>query len=104
MNGFGDLVTEAITKKKVPVVLVDEREKADFVLTGEAHVKKPAWLKSNFVYLHGQANISIDDAHTGEMVFAYTAKRVDANLLDGEVYSMWAGGCANHLKKALKKK
>jgi hypothetical protein len=101
MDGFGELLAEAIVKKKVPVVLVQEREKADFVLSGDAHVKTPGWIKGNFVYLHGQANISVDDAHTGEMVFAYTAKRVDANLVDGEVYKIWAGGCANHLKKAL---
>ena len=104
MDGFGELLTEAITKKKVPVVLVEKREQADFIMTGDAHVKKPGWLMGNFVYLHGQANISIDDAHSGTTVFAFTAKRVDANLLDGEVYAIWAGGCANHLKKALRKK
>lgn len=104
MNGFEQLLAEAITKKKVPVVLVHERDQADFVVTGDAYVKKPGWIKGNFVYLHGQANISVDNARTGGVVFAYTAKRVDANLVDGEVYKIWAGGCANHLKKALVKK
>ena len=35
MNGFENYLEGAILKKKVPVVVVDDRSKADFVMTGE---------------------------------------------------------------------
>lgn len=104
MEGFEKLVAQSIGKQKVPVVVVGEREKADFVMSGEAHLKTPNWIKGTlFATPHGKGNISIKDARTGDEVFAYKFTRVDTNKTDYQVYQAWANACASRLKKAMKK-
>jgi len=102
MDGFGARVYDSITKKKLPVVLVTEREKADFVMSGEAHVKKPGFFKGWVATDSGKGHIAITDAHTGNQVFFYRFTRVDSMTTESQLYANWAGGCANHLKKTLK--
>ena len=103
MERFDKLLSQSITKHKIPVVLVEEREKADFVMSGEAHLKTPNWIKGTlFATPHGKGNISIKDARTGNEVFAYKFTRVDTNKTDYQVYQTWANACAGHLKKAMK--
>jgi hypothetical protein len=105
MEGFEKLVSQSITKQKVPVVVVNERERADFVMSGEAHLKTPGWIKGTlFSTAHGKGNISIKDARTSNEVFAYKFTRVDTDKTDYQVYEAWANACAHHLKKAMKKK
>jgi len=104
MNGFEELLAEDIVKKKVPVVVVKERENADFVLSGEVHLKQYGWLAGNLLWPHGGVRVSIKDAHTGGEVFAFSSKRVDSNTAAGWVYQIWADNCTKHLKKALEKK
>jgi hypothetical protein len=105
MEGFEKLLAHSIAKQKVPVVFVDEREKADFVLSGEAHLKKAGWLMGSLLsFPHGKGNISVKDARTGNEVFAYTFTRVDTDKTDYQVYQAWANACAGRLKKAVKKK
>jgi hypothetical protein len=104
MGGYGELLSEAIVKKKVPVVLVNERAKADFVLSGEAHLKKPGWLGAAVLYPHAKANISIRDVHTGNVVFAYKLDEKQESMSAGELYESSAYACAKHLKKAMEKK
>jgi len=103
MEGFGDLVTDSIAKKKVPVVVVKDRAQADFVMTGVAHLKTYKWLASNLLWPHGGAHVLINDAHTGGQVFAFNSTRVDSNEQDGWVYQIWADNVAGHLKKQMKK-
>lgn len=102
MEGFGQLVAEEIVKKKTPVVVVDEREKADFIMSGEARVKKPGFFSGWVITTHGQANVSLKDARTGNVVFAHKFTRVDTMVTEHQIYVTWAGECAKHLKKALK--
>ena len=104
MDGFEQLLSDAILKKKVPVVLVNERQQADFLISGAAHVKEPGWLKSWVISTHGKAHISITDAHTGSVVLACTFTKVDQMTADYYIYQGWANSCAKHLKKALENK
>ena len=105
MNGFEQFLSRTFVKKKVPVVLVSERAQADFVMSGEAHVKKPNWIKATlFATTHGKGEISVKDARTGNQVFAYDFHRVDQMTADAEIYQIWADACAKHLKKAMEKK
>lgn len=104
MDGFEELLAEAIAKKKVPVVLVHEREKADFVMSGDARLKKPGWLKGMVRYPHAKANLSIKDAHTGNVVFAYVLDEKQESMSAGELYESSAYNCAKHLKKAMEKR
>ena len=104
MNGFEQLLSHAILKKKVPVVLVNERAQADFIMSGGVHLKDPGWLKGMVMDTRGKGNVSIKDARTGNEVFAHRFKRADANLTEGEIYKAWANGCAKDLKKTMEKK
>jgi len=103
MGGFEELLSHELAKQKVPIVLVQEREKADFVMSGEAHLKQHGWLAANVLYPHGRAFVSIKEAHTGNQVFVYDSHRVDSNETSGEIYKIWAGSCATRLKKEMKK-
>ncbi|HTV07752.1 MAG TPA: hypothetical protein VMD97_01750 [Candidatus Aquilonibacter sp.] len=103
MDGFGQRVAYSITKKKVPVVLVNDREKADFVLSGSAHVHQRNFFTGFVLSTNGRGSILINDAHTGHQEFAYIIKRVDSNTTADETYQSWADACAKHLKKALEK-
>jgi hypothetical protein len=103
MNGFEQLLSDAIVHKKVPVVLVKDRAEADFVMSGEAHVKDRNFITAFVLTAKGGANISMKDAHTGNQVFACNLHRTDSMERDGDRYLSWADQCAGHLKKALKK-
>lgn len=104
MDGFEQILSRSILKKKVPVVLVNDRANADFVLSGEAYLKKPGWLKGMVLSTHGKGNVSIADARMGTVVFAHRFKRADSNLTEGLVYQGWADSCAKDMKKALERK
>jgi hypothetical protein len=103
MGGFEQFVSDAIVKKKVPVVVVKEREKADFVMSGEAHVKKPGW-KGVVLDTHGKGSVSLKDARTGNVVFVHDFKKVDQMEAEYYIYQHWANQCAAHLRKAMEKK
>lgn len=104
MNGFEERLAYSITKKKVPVVLVKERADADFVLSGDAHVHKRNFFTGMVLSTNGKGSISINDARTGNEVYAYKFRRVDANTTVDQDYQNWADSCAGHLKKALEPK
>jgi hypothetical protein len=104
MDGFEQFLSDAILKKKVPVVVVDERAKADFLVSGGARVKKRGFLTGMVLNDHGGGDISINDARTGKPVFACKFNRVDQGLADGYIYQGWASNCAKHLRKMLEGK
>lgn len=104
MDGFEQLLADAFVKKRVPVVVVKERAQADFILSGDAHVKKRGWVSGFVLSTKGGGEISIKDARTGSQVFAYSFRRVDAMTAVGQIYENWAEACAKHLKKALEKR
>jgi hypothetical protein len=102
MDGFESNLSAAILKKKVPVVIVDDASKADFIMTGNSHVDKAGWAKTIFVSPnpHAEASISIKDAHTGNLVFAYNVDKSNAVRANQST----AEACAKHLKEDIEKK
>jgi hypothetical protein len=102
MDGFDTYLSAAILKKKVPVMVVDDRTKADFVVTGGSHVDKAGWAKTIFVSPnpHAEASIAIKDAHSGNLVFAYNVDKSNAVRANQST----AEACAKHLKEAIEKK
>lgn len=104
MNGFEERLAYSLTKKKVPVVLESDREKADFVLTGGAHVHKRGFFTGMALSTNGKGSVWVEDARTGKQLWVYKFTRVDANTTVDEIYQFWADICANHLKKAMEKK
>lgn len=97
MDGFENDLKAALEKKKVPVELVSERDKADFEITGTAESDKASTAKKViFLDWHSneQASIKVSDLKSGEVVFAYSVnKRSSAH---GKRSS--AEACAKHLK------
>jgi hypothetical protein len=102
MDGFDTYLSAAILKKKVPVMVVDDRAKADFVVTGGSHVDKAGWAKTIFIspLPHAEASIAIKDVHSGNLVFAYNVDKSNAARANQST----AEACAKHLKEAIEKK
>jgi hypothetical protein len=104
MNGFEERLAYSLTRKKVPVVLEKDREKADFVLTGGAHVHKRGFFTGMVLSTNGKGSVWVEDARTGKQLWLYQFKRVDANTSVDQIYQNWADSCAGHLKKSMEKK
>ena len=97
MEGFENYLAAALQKKKVQVTIVADRDAADFVITGTADHEKAGWAKVAFqrnVHSDDQASISVVNAQTSEVVFAYSVNK--KNTLHGEQTT--AEACAKHLQ------
>jgi hypothetical protein len=97
MDGFETYLKAAIVKKKVPIEIVEQREKADFEITGVADSKKAGAAK---VVIMGSwhstedASIKVSSLKSGEIVYAYSVHK--ENSTHGKHSS--AEACAKHLK------
>jgi hypothetical protein len=97
MNGFETYLSAALAKKKVPLVVVTNKEKADFLITGASDTKKAGWAKIVFMGdLHSdeEASVAMVNNKTSTVVFAYAVNK--KNTLHGQQTS--AEACAKHLK------
>ena len=97
MEGFETYLIAALDKKKVPVVVVADKSKADFEITGTSESNKAGWAKIVFAgSLHSseQAGINVSNLKTGEVVFAYAVNK--GNSAHGKQST--AEACAKHLK------
>jgi len=102
MGGFGTYVMAAIQNKKVPLVIVSDKEKADFEIRGESESEKPGWARIIFTgqtRTNEQASINMVNIATGTVVFAYAANKM--STVHGKQSA--AEACAKHLKNAMKK-
>lgn len=101
MDGFDTYLKEALTKKKVPLVVVENKNEADFEITSHAESQKASKAKKIIMWdwrSTEQASISVTDLKTGEVVFAYSVHK--ASSAHGKRTT--AEACAKHLKKAIK--
>jgi hypothetical protein len=101
MDGFETYLGAAILKKKVPLLVTDDKGKADYIITGTSHIDKASWAKTIFISGAPQAgaSIAIKDAHTGDLVFAYSVDKFNAARANQST----AEACAKHLKEAIGK-
>jgi hypothetical protein len=102
MDGFGSYVIAAITKKKVPVLIVSDREQADFEIGGDAESQKAGWAKIIWTGRTGsteEASINVTNIKTGVIVFAYNVNK--QNAVRGKQSA--AEACAKHLKDVVGK-
>ena len=102
MNGFGAYITAAITKKKLPVLVVAKKEDADFEITGNAESEKPGWARTIFLgqgRSNEQASVNLINLKTGVVVFGYAVSKV--NSVNGKQSA--AEACAKHLREAVQK-
>jgi hypothetical protein len=83
-NGFDTLVA-GLEKKKVPVTVVTDREKADYELSGVSDTDKAGWAKMLFMgsqQTNETASIKITNLKTGDIVFAYSVNKT--KLVEGQ--------------------
>jgi|SRR5215472_11898874 len=101
MEGFETYLKAAIHKKKVPVTIVENRDAADYELSGSSDSQKASTAKK-VIMLNWrsteQASIRLTDIKSSEVVFAYSVHK--GSSAHGKQSS--AEACAKHLKEAVK--
>lgn len=80
-NGFETYVAAGLEKKKVPVMVVTDRDSADFELSGVSDTDKANWAK--MIFLKSQqtneaASVKIVNLKTGNVVFAYSVNKTNS--------------------------
>jgi hypothetical protein len=78
MGGFESYIVAGIMKKKVPVSIVADRDKADFEIKGTAESQKAGWAKIMFTgndSTNEEASINVTQIKTGAIVFAYSVHK-----------------------------
>ena len=100
MEGFDSYLAAAFQKKKVQLVPVADKEKADYVITGTSEDKKAGWAKMvvfGNIHSDAAASISMVDKKSGAIVFAYAVNK--KNTLHGQQTT--AEACAKHLQERI---
>lgn len=99
-NGFDNYIIAGIQKKKVPIVIVADRSKAEFEVTGIADTDKAGWAKMLFMgsqQTNESASVKMVNLKTGAVVFAYSVNKV--NSVRGKQSAGEA--CAKHMKEKI---
>jgi hypothetical protein len=97
-GGFDIALVAAIVKKQVPIVVVSDKSKADYEISGISQSDKAGWAKMLFLGTDAsneQASIKVVSLKTGEVVFGYNVKK--ENSARGKQSA--AEACAKHLKE-----
>jgi hypothetical protein len=98
MDGFETYLKAALEKKNVPLVVVEDEDKADFEITGASDSQKASTAKKIIMgswHSREEASINVANIKTGEIVFAYSAHK--ENSAHGKKST--AEACAKHLKE-----
>lgn len=98
-NGFGAYIPAALQYKKVPVLVVLNRERADFEITWTAESEQAGfgWLRSNSTE---EVTIQVVNIRSGILAFAYAYNL--SRTLHGKQSA--AESCAKHLKWYIERK
>jgi hypothetical protein len=81
MGGFENYVVAGIVKKKVPVVIVADRDKAEYEIRGSAETERAGWAKMLFMGSQNsneQASINVTEIKSGDVVFAYSVNKLNS--------------------------
>ena len=103
MDGFETYLKAALEKKKVPIVIVEDKSQADFEIVGAAESKKASTAKKVIMWdwrSKEQASIQVINLKTSEVAFAYSVHK--ASSAHGKQST--AEACAKHLKKKIEGK
>jgi hypothetical protein len=102
INGYENYIIAGIQKKQVPVVIVMDRDKADYEITGASESEKAGWAKMFFLGSQQsaeQASVVVKNIKTSEVVYAYSVNKI--NSVRGKQSTGEAIG--KHLKAAIGK-
>lgn len=103
MGGFEEDLRAAIQSKKVPVVLVTDKDQADYEIAGTAESEKAGAAKKIIMRdwrSNEQASITVTDRKSGEVVFAYSVNKKSS----AHGKRSTAEACAKHLKDQIEGK
>jgi len=119
MSGYETYLAAAFLKKHVPLVVVTEKDKAEYIVRSTVSEYAPTapgivvntttnvnssgfpssgFPKAGYGMGHTDASISIVDAHTSQVVFAYSAAKGAHHQMQST-----AEACAKHLKEFIEK-
>lgn len=121
MDGYETFLAAAIAKRQVPLVIVTDRTKADFVITSTVSQRtssQPAVVVNNTTNVNSSGypssgfprggsgaglgstsvSISVVNVHSSQIVFAYAADKRENHQLQST-----AEACAKHLKEFIEK-
>lgn len=98
IGGFDTYIIAGFQQKKVPLVIVTDRSKAEYEITGFSESDKAGWAKMLFLgsqQSSEHASIKMTDLKTDEVVFAYSVNKM--NSVRGRQSAGEA--CAKHIKQ-----
>ncbi len=101
-GGYDIYLAAAIHKKEVPIVMVTDRAKADFELSGVSETEKAGWAKIVFwgnTSSNEQASVKMVNLKTDTVVWGYNVNK--SSSARGKQSS--AESCAKHLKEKIEK-
>src|SRR5437762_420087 len=78
MGGFENDLKTAMEKKKVPLEIVSDRDKADYEITGTSESQKAGAAKKIIMWdwhSNEQASVKVSDIKSGEIVYSYSANK-----------------------------
>jgi hypothetical protein len=96
--GFENYIIAGLRNKKVPLIVVTDRSKADYEISGVSDSEKAGWAKMLFIGSQNsneQASIKISDLKTGAVIFGYSVHKT--NSVRGKQSAGEA--CAKHIKQ-----
>ena len=99
-GGYDIYLSAAMHKKEVPVVIVNDKSKADFELSSVTESERAGWAKMLFIGSSStaeQASVKVVNLKTGVIVFGYNVNK--SNSARGKQSSSEA--CAKHLKEKI---
>jgi hypothetical protein len=102
-GGYDIYLAAAMHKKEVPLIIVTDKSKADFELSGVTETEKAGWAKTIFLQTtatNEQASIKIVNLKSGTVAFGYNVNK--SNSMRGKQSSSEA--CAKHLKDKIESK
>lgn len=97
-GGFETYIVAALQKKKIPLLIVADREQADFEIKGTVEKQKAGWAKTIFVSPLPSIDSTMQVINVKTGVVAYSISSTKSNARRGRK------GSAEHLAKNLAKK
>ena len=101
-GGYDIYLAAAMHKKEVPIIIVTDKTKADFELSGVSESEKAGWAKVVFwgnTSSAEQASVKVVNVKTGTVVWGYNVNK--GSSARGKQSS--AEACAKHLKEKIEK-
>lgn len=101
-GGYDIYLSAAMHKKEVPIVIVADKAKADFELSGVTESEKAGWAKVVFwgnTSTSEQASVKMVNLKTSTVVWGYNVNK--GSSARGKQSS--AEACAKHLKEKIEK-